>query len=155
MDTSETNKNYFLHLITTVILLLLLFATSINIKAQQTARKMLFNNDKICNHQVKEFSLIKAENRLYFKYLILENETDVTYVLEASTDGTHFYKINQKEGFQSPKNTPLLYCFNVDASKLSSLLYYRIKRISNQDESFSKVLNYQPDSAENIVVAEK
>lgn len=124
-------------LIFTILLGLLIISS--NIHAQAISKKIAFTPELTDNYVVKEFSMKEVNNKLYFRFLILENNQDVNYTLESSLNGTDFYPVQLKQGFQSPTGVPLLYCFVVDLNVLNDNVY-RIKRTSPEGEEFSSFI---------------
>jgi len=116
-----------------------LMFTSMAFNAQAINEKMTFEDDNIADHVIKYFKAKKINNKLYFKFLVLENRFHTTYALESSENGTDFYNVQKKEGFKSPIGTPLLYCYSIDLTRLSKNKY-RIKRTSEDGINYSSII---------------
>jgi hypothetical protein len=132
-------------------LFVLLFVSS-NIKAQLVNEKMDFNSVTTNDYVVKEFTVKEVNDKLYFRFLVVESETNISYTLESSSNGKDFYPVNLKEGFKSPNNVPLLYCYSTNADKLYKQIY-RIKRESIDGDSYSSLLKI--NDIENLVLLEQ
>ena len=125
-------------LIVIIVLVGLLFgATSIN--AQVLNEKNVFSPETTSDYLVKDFKVKEASNKLYFKFLIVENRLDTKYTLESSSNGTDFYAVELKEGFKSPNEVPLLYCYSVDLNQVNDNTY-RIRRDSPDGTSYSSAI---------------
>jgi len=92
------------------------------------------------DYDVKEFTCKKVNNNLYFKFLVLENKHNISYILESSSDGKTFEPIQRKEGFKSPNQHPLLYSYKIDLNKSPTETAYRIRRISPDGNEYSAIL---------------
>lgn len=126
----------------TLSLILLLSSTLLitTSQAQIVQDKINFNTTEIADFDINYFKVYEANNLLYFKFLILENSGNIAYVLESSTNGIDYRSLQIKEGFQSPKQTPLLYCYTEPLNKTENT-YYRIKRVlSNGESDYSQTL---------------
>ncbi len=134
-------------LITTIIFILTISMTTL-VSGQQINQKTTFSNTEDIDYNIEYFKVMQVENTLYFKYLINENENEVTYVLEHSINGENFTEIDKKNGFKSPNQIPLLYCFN-DAKKDQNTISYRIKRITSDGEtSYTCNLNIEDGNSD-------
>ena len=125
-----------------IIIFFILFGlmlTTITVKAQAIEKKVTFTPDITDNHIVKYFKVKEVSNKLYFKYLVLENEYNTSYTLESSSNGNEFYAVQLKEGFKSPKGVPLLYCYSVDLNQLNDKSF-RIRRDSPDGVEYSSVI---------------
>ncbi len=101
------------------------------------------------NCVIQYFKAIGVNEKRYFKFLIIEHEENVAYVLESSKNGLDFNATQIKEGFTSPNSVPLLYCYQENL-KDNENIAYRIKRVSLLDgtmsNSCSLILNNKHDS---------
>jgi penicillin-binding protein-related factor A (putative recombinase) len=134
---SSFTSNKF-SLITYTLTIGFLFIT-LAFNAQSINEKITFQDDEIASHVIKYFKAKKINNKLYFKFLVLENKLQTAYTLESSTNGTDFYNVQKKEGFKSPSGTPLLYCYSIDLTNLSTNKY-RIKRTSEDGINYSSII---------------
>ena len=141
--TSSTNWV----LIFTVLLGLLL--TSLTINAQSITQKATFNSETIDGCSIKEFTAKVVNNKIYFKFLIVENRDNTNYTLEASANGEDFYPVLEKEGFKSPNGIPLLYCYSLDLHDFSDDVY-RIKRVTPEGDSFSNSIEF--NAIDNLTI---
>ena len=71
---------------------------------------------------------------------MLENDDNINYILESSSDGENFQPLQRKEGFKSPNNKPLLYTYKIDINKAPTEVAYRIRRISPDGNEYSDIL---------------
>lgn len=89
---------------------------------------------------IKQFTAVQHQDKIYFKFLIVENRVNVNYVLESSTNGVDFVEVQKKEGFKSPNEIPLLYCYTIDEID-KKVKAYRIRLESiNTIEYSSRVI---------------
>jgi len=102
---------------------------SATISAQQVSNSNTLSNNHIIDYNIEYFKVIEIGSNLYFKFLIKENKENTAYVLESSINENPFTACQIREGFKSPKNVPLLYCFSEKQNKNIATIY-RIKRIS-------------------------
>jgi hypothetical protein len=132
-----------------IIIPLFIFSLfTLNVQAQIIQENFDFNEDVKSTYNIEYFTFAEANNTLYFKFLILENSDNAAYTLEYSENGVDFEFIQTKEGFKSPNNTPLLYCYSVNLSSLNAKSY-RVKRTStNEANEYSSIIyrsnNIQP-----------
>jgi hypothetical protein len=116
----------FSKIITRLVLFSLIILTIKSIDAQTINEENSLSSD----YFIEYFKAIELNKKLYFKFLIQENNDNIAYVLELSENGNEFKSIQIKEGFKSPNETPLLYCFSEKITDNENSTY-RIKRISN------------------------
>jgi hypothetical protein len=110
----------------------ILFALTITLataSAQQVDNTNIFSKNQIVDYNIEYFKMIEVDSKLFFKLLITEDKENTAYVLEASIDGQPFTSCQIKEGYKSPSNIPLLYCFSEKQNKNIATVY-RIKRVS-------------------------
>ncbi len=124
-----------------------LLLTSLTINAQSINQKETFNSAAIDDCTIKEFTAKVVGNKIYFKFLIVENLEQTNYTLEASTSGDDYSPILQKEGFKSPNGVPLLYCYSLDLHENSDKIY-RIRRVSPEGDNFSATIEF--NAIENL-----
>lgn len=115
--------------IAAVILFALTLVFAFASSAQQVEVNSMFSNNQIVDHNIAYFKVMKIDKNLFFKLLITEDKENTTYIIEASIDGENFTSCQIKEGFKSPENTPLLYCFSEKRNQTTATVY-RIKRVS-------------------------
>lgn len=135
-------------IIASIIAILLLFATN-KLRAQSVTNKVTF--ETTTEYVVKQFTAKHVQNKFYFKFLILENREDADYVLESSIDGINFSEVATKEGVKSPNNQPLLYCYIVDSKTISHRIF-RVKMISNEEFTYSSLLNFSTETPQSLVL---
>ena len=112
----------------TVILLLLLLVFP-KAKAELIIRTYARNNSPSRDYVIEYFKVIDVDNKLYFKFLIIEHQENAAYILESSFNGLDFNAVQIKEGSKSPNGIPLLYCYT-EKLKDNENISYRIKRVS-------------------------
>jgi len=140
LNKSQTTK---LLRFASVFLIVGLFSIS-NIFGQLNQEQYNFSDsEELSSYDVKSFTVQEVNNKAYFKFLIVEGDDNTSYTLETSMNGIDFSPINIKEGFKSPNNTPLLYCFTVNKENNTNGSYYRIKRTSILDEVYSNVVSVE------------
>ncbi len=101
---------------------------------------------------IKEFTVREINKTAYFRFLIIENRTDIKYTLEGSANGKDFKMIKEKEGYPSPNNQPLLYCYKLNT--LNNLTqHYRIKIESKKGIEYSNIIKTQPYSNYDLTVS--
>ncbi len=132
------------------VILLGLMLTSLNINAQSISEKVSFNSENTNNFIVKEFTAKVVDNKIYFRFLIVENMENTNYILESSTNDSDFFPVIEKEGFKSPNRIPLLYCYSLDLHDYSDNVY-RIKRITPDGISYSS--NIEFNAIENLTLS--
>ncbi len=131
------------------LFLMLSVFTIVNIYGQFAQEDYSLSVEKETNlYNVKSFTVKEINNTAYFKFLIVENDDNAVYVLESSINGVDFIPVNLKEGFKSPNNTPLLYCFSINKESNVKGNYYRVKRKSLTEEVFSDILSVEGDYQE-------
>jgi len=135
---SATSSTSWLLVFTLLFGLLL---TSLTINAQSINQKETFNSAVINDCTIKEFTAKVVNNKIYFRFLVVENRDNTNYTLEASTNGDDYSPILQKEGFKSPNGTPLLYCYSLDLHDFSDNTY-RIRRVTPDGVSFSNSIEF-------------
>ena len=133
--TSSSSKNWII----VFAILTGLLLTTVTVSAQSIEEKNNFGPEITSDFIVKSFKVKEVNNKLYFKFLILENNIDADYTLESSSNGTDFYAVQLKEGFKSPNGVPLLYCYSVDLNQLNDNTY-RIRRDSSNGINYSTVI---------------
>ncbi len=133
--SSTSDKHW---IIVFVVLIGLMFVT-VSVNAQAVNGKVVFNGDETNDYVMKSFKVKEVNNKLYFKFLVLENRLNTTYTLESSSNGDDFYAVQLKDGFKSPNGTPLLYCYAVDLNKLNDKVY-RIRRDSPDGVNYSSLI---------------
>ena len=119
----------------TVFTIFTLFTSTLTANNEQsinTKSTTSVNNSVDCT--VEYFKVMELNKKLYFKFLVVENKDNIAYVLESSENGNEYNAIQIKEGFKSPNQVPLLYCYS---EKLINNTSYRIKRVSSDG-----VINY-------------
>lgn len=122
------------------ICLQLLFG--IDIKAQALQDRYTFNDEFAQDFFIKDFSGRLIDTTIYFKFIIKEKQSSVNYILESSVDGAKFIPIYLKEGFISPMDVPLLYCYKTTIN-VEEILYYRVKRALNDEVFYSPILRFE------------
>ena len=135
--SATSSSSWFL--VFTILMGLLL--TSLTINAQNVVEKATFNVAATDDCTIKEFSAKVVNNKIYFRFLVIENIANTNYTLETSTNGEDFNPVLEKEGFKSPNNTPLLYCFSIDLHDFSDNIY-RIRRVTPDGDSFSNRIEF-------------
>jgi len=121
-------------------ILIILWSSNIRLGAQSISNKVDFTEKPSEEFVIKQFTAVQHQDKIYFKFLIVENRVNVNYVLETSTNGVDFVEVQKKEGFKSPNEIPLLYCYTIDEidKKVKS---YRIRLESiNTIEYSSRVI---------------
>jgi len=121
-------------------ILIILWSSNIRLGAQSISNKVDFTEKPSEEFVIKQFTAVQHQDKIYFKFLIVENRVNVNYVLESSTNGVDFVEVQKKEGFKSPNEIPLLYCYTIDEidKKVKS---YRIRLESiNTIEYSSRVI---------------
>jgi hypothetical protein len=114
----------------------ILFALTITLataSAQQVDNTNMFSNSLVVDYDIEYFKVMEVENKLFFKFLITEEKENTAYILESSTNGETFKSCQIKEGYKSPNNIPLLYCF-AEQLNGNDITIYRIKRVSFDGE---------------------
>ena len=134
--SSESSKSWLI----VFVLLIGLLLGSLKMNAQSLSKRTVFNEQITSDYIINDFKVKEINNKLYFKFLVLENQYNTTYTLESSTNGKDFYAVQLKEGFKSPNGTPLLYCYTVDLNQLNDKSY-RIRRDSDDGKEYSTVIN--------------
>ncbi|MBL4594712.1 MAG: hypothetical protein JKX68_12990 [Flavobacteriales bacterium] len=129
------------------VILMGLMLTTVTINAQSINGKVAFNDDEVNDYVVKYFKVKKVNNKLYFKFLVLENRSNANYTLESSANGTDFSAVKLKQGFKSPNGVPLLYCYSVDLNNLNDTTY-RIRRDSPDGINYSSII--EMDNSPNL-----
>ncbi|PCJ26332.1 MAG: hypothetical protein COA97_05995 [Flavobacteriales bacterium] len=120
---------------------LVLILTSITANAQFASKSIPPNSSQIVDYQIQIFEVAKIENKLYFKFVVIENMLNTSYTLEYSDNGIDFYTIQLKEGFKSPNGTPLMYCYTVNDLNNFNSKKFRIRRGSKKGVNYSLVIN--------------
>ena len=110
----------------TLFALTLTLATA---SAQKIDNTNMFSSNQVIDYNIEYFKVMEVDKKLYFKFLITEEKENTAYVLESSTNGQAFTFCQIKEGYKSPNNTPLLYCFSEKLNKNNATVY-RVKRVS-------------------------
>jgi hypothetical protein len=149
---SETNKELFTPSSTTswVLIFLILFGlmlTSLTINAQSINKKVAFAPEITEAYIIKEFTAKVVNNKIYFRFLLIDNRENTNYTLESSSNGTDFYAVKLKEGFKSPNGIPLLYCYSLDLHEFSDNTY-RIRMDSDDGGEYSSALEF--NSIDNL-----
>jgi hypothetical protein len=134
---TATSSNQWL--ITFVFLFIMMFI-SVSINAQSLIQKEIFNAKYEKDYEIKKFEVKEVNNKLYFKYIVLENQSNTLYTLESSINGVDFYAVQLKEGSKSPKDIPLLHCYSVNLDDLNDN-EYRIRRDSPDGVEYSTILD--------------
>jgi len=142
---ASSDSNWII--IFTILFFLLILSISTN--AQSMSKKTTFTSEITSDYIVKEFSAKEINNAIYFKFLVLENREDVNYTLESSSNGVDFYPVKLKEGFKSPNNYPLLYCYSIDLTILSDKTF-RIKMDSKESINYSSVIELKNMIDQNL-----
>ena len=101
----------------------------------------MFNSETINDCTIKEFTAKIVDNKIYFRFLIIDILENTNYTLESSSNGTDFYTIKLKEGFKSPNGIPLLYCYSIDLHSFSDNSY-RIRIDSDNREEYSSIIEF-------------
>ena len=140
-------KNQKKILIIVPLFALILCATSIS--AQIVEDKIGFDQERINDFTVKYFKVKEVNNTLYFKFLVLEYRANTAYVLESSSNGVDFDSVKMKQGYKSPNNVPLLYCYSVHLNNLAANTY-RIKRISPDGNDYSEEIHMNSLTIQNL-----
>ena len=136
--TPASSKNWII----VFSVLFLLMITSLSINAQIVVKKITFKPDATDDYVIKSFTATEVNNKVYFKFLVLENRYNTNYILESSSNGTDFYAVQLKEGFKSPNETPLLYCYSIDLNNLNDKTY-RIRRDSSDGVNYTASLEIE------------
>ncbi|MGB0882666.1 MAG: hypothetical protein ACPGSO_06900 [Vicingaceae bacterium] len=134
---------------TTLATLILIITMSSMVNAQQVSQQMDFSST-IC-FDIEYFKVMKVDNQLYFKFLVIEEEDNSTYVLESSTNGKDFTPCQLKDGFKSPNKTALLYCFSEPVKKTNT--QYRINRIQFKESvsnEYSQVITVKSNEPSRV-----
>ena len=129
-----------------IILMGLMLAT-LTINAQSIVKKTTFSSEITDDYIIKYFKVKEISNKLYFKFLVLENRENTNYTLESSSNGAEFYAVQLKQGFKSPSGAPLLYCYTVDLNQLNNKSY-RIRRDSPEGIEYSPTIEI--DNSPNL-----
>jgi hypothetical protein len=114
----------------------------IEVKAQALQEKHVFNDEFTQDFFIEDFSGRLIGTTVYLKFLIKEKTSSINYILESSVDGIDFTPIYLKEGFISPMNEPLLYCYKATIN-VGDISYYRIKRAVNNEVFYSAILRFE------------
>lgn len=122
-------------------ILLGLMLASLTINAQSLNQKIAFTPEITDDYIVKEFTAKVANNKIYFRFLLVDNRYNTNYTLESSSNGTDFYAVKLKEGFKSPNGVPLLYCYSIDLHEFSDNTY-RIKIDSDDGDEYSSIIEF-------------
>jgi len=121
-------------------ILIILWSSNIRLGAQSISNKVDFTEKPSEEFVIKQFTAVQHQDKIYFKFLIVENRVNVNYVLESSTNGVDFVEVQKKEGFKSPNEIPLLYCYTIDEID-KKVKAYRIRLESiNTIEYSSRVI---------------
>ena len=128
-------KTFYKKVIITSVLIVFTFS----INAQSLTQKSDFREIEKPAYNIEYFKVKEVNDKLYFKFLIIENEQNIVYTLESSTDGANFSGVTKKDGFLSPNGIPLLYCYSADQNTISTESY-RIKRSSAEGVQYSSTL---------------
>jgi hypothetical protein len=128
-------------------LLLILFfwlsAGNLKVKAQQLNEKTAFTLAEISEFVIKEFRGTALNNKIYFRFSILDNKDQTEYTLESSINGETFIEVEKKYGFKSPNKQPLLYCYNINQEDVIAKKY-RIKIVSDNGINYSEEIIINP-----------
>jgi hypothetical protein len=91
---------------------------------------------KLCSFKVKYF-----DGKAYATWVVVEPSEKSFYVLERSTDNIHFEPIYTKKGALSINKIELMHCYT-DESPITGASYYRVTRITGEENQVSDALTF-------------
>lgn len=146
--SSKNNVNWFTikTLVFPVLILIICLSSGEQLYSQSITKQVAFDEESVQPYKVKQFTGKCVNEIIYFKFLVMENRKDIqAYILETSFDAINFMSVAFKDGFESPNNVPLLYCFKQPKSLIYKT-YYRIKMVTKSGITYSNIIEHRSNS---------
>lgn len=86
------------------------------------------------NYRLNSFTIKYFDGKAYIKWVVIEPDENIFYMVERSADNLTYEVVNTKKGTKSPNNIELMHSFT-DTKPLPCVSYYRIKRM--KDDSYT------------------
>ncbi|MBW6484126.1 MAG: hypothetical protein K0B10_13825 [Vicingaceae bacterium] len=135
---TQLNKKQYINIVSFILIIVL--SSIIQVEAQSISNKVDFTEKPSEEFAIKQFTAVQHQDKIYFKFLIVENRVNVNYVLESSTNGVDFIEVQKKEGFTSPNEIPLLYCYTINKVDKKVKVYRMRLESKNTIEYSSRVI---------------